>query len=235
MSRESINSYVHALSNHIPTSHLTSPVSASSESRALSIGDIPFFGLHQGPNNNVTSHAFTLTQMATHLQTLSEGLSNDDVGRNIVEEIANRVDVNLQVVKNKEVEHLKFLPSLSWSVKQQPDITVFMEGNGVLRKIVYWVEVRSSPMIFSLRKATLGATDVLRLLHSIDENCTLFTAFAIPNCTEPHAIVMWSSFKFETTNTIYENLIKEYRKWRQSCVCKWNFYLNSYHHIVYLH
>ena len=67
-------------------------------------------------------------------------------------------------------------------------------------------------MIFTIRKATLGAADLLRLLHSIDENCTQFTAFAIPNCTEPHAIVKiqvkWSSFKFETTNTIYENLIE---------------------------
>ena len=101
------------------------------ESRALSIGDIPFFGLHQDPNNNVTSRAFTLTQMATHLQILSDGLSNDDVGRNVVEEITNRVDANLHVVKNKEKEQLKSLPPLSWSVKQRPDVAVFMEQNGV--------------------------------------------------------------------------------------------------------
>ena len=124
--------------NHPPTPHLTSPVSTSSESRAISIADIPLFGLHQGPTNDVTSCAFTLTQMATHLQTVSSGLSSDDVGRNVVEEIANRVDVNLHVVKNKEIEQLKSLPPLSWSTKRRPDIAVFMEQNGVMHKIVFF-------------------------------------------------------------------------------------------------
>ena len=62
------------------------------------------------------------------------------------------------------------------------------------------VEVKSSPMLWTERKAILGAANMVHLLCNISDSVQKFTSFAFPNIDDSHCIaeiqVTWENFMF---------------------------------------
>jgi hypothetical protein len=74
-----------------------------------------------------------------------------------------------------------------------------MDSKEIVVGFTALAEVRSSPMVFTERKAILGAADMLRLLQCSDPSKLQVTTFALPNTEEPHCLieieVSWKNFQ----------------------------------------
>ena len=84
------------------------------------------------------------------------------------------------------------------SISQRPNIIVYEDSKE--EKVICTAEVRSSPMVVSERKATIGAAYLLRLLRYTDQDIKTITTFALPNMEEKQCVVQitleWRDFRF---------------------------------------
>ena len=90
--------------------------------------------------------------------------------------------VKVNTRRNREVQLTSKLPPLVTSTHERADVLVYNKED---TKVVLLVEVNSSPMLYTERKAVLGAADMLRLLRHTDKNFSVFTSFVFPKkeCT----------------------------------------------------
>jgi len=101
---------------------------------------------------------------------------NDKFAGEFMRAVCSRVDPNFYVEVNVEIELLKQLPALSASSKERHDIVVYADGSKW--NVLLTVEVRSSPMLWTERKAILGAANMVRLLRNTSDSVQKFTSFA---------------------------------------------------------
>ncbi len=89
------------------------------------------------------------------------------------------------------------LPPLVTSTHERADVLVYNKED---TKVVLLVEVNSSPMLYTERKAVLGAADMLRLLRHTDKNFSVFTSFVFPKKECPQCVikvtVKWQNLRF---------------------------------------
>ena len=83
-----------------------------------------------------------------------------------VKAIAERCGVKVNTRRNREVQLTSKLPPLVTSTHERADVLVYNKED---TKVVLLVEVNSSPMLYTERKAVLGAADMLRLLRHTDK------------------------------------------------------------------
>ncbi len=99
-----------------------------------------------------------------------------------VESICNEIKPDWEVVTNIEVPQLNELPHFTANPRQQSDVLVQFKG-----EVGFRAEVRSSPMLFTERKAIIGAADFLRLQRCKGHTeIDTITTFAFPNGDSMH-------------------------------------------------
>ena len=91
--------------------------------------------------------------------------------------IADQCGVKINTRRNREVNLTSELPPLVVSLHERADVLVYNEDSS---KLLLLIEVNSSPMIFTERKAVLGAADMIRFLRNSDKRFSEFTSFVFP-------------------------------------------------------
>ena len=78
------------------------------------------------------------------------------------------------------------------------------------KKLLTFIEVQSSPMLYTERKTILGAINVICFLRSTDLDFTEFIAFTFPNKLQKQCVikirVIWDQLKFWYTMERIPNL-----------------------------
>ena len=118
------------------------------------------------------------------LEKEGHGQFNDHIiARECIEVICNEINPNLIVKANVEIHNLQLLPTMTSTSRQRPDIVVYMDSTETV--VGFRAEVCSSPMLYTERKAILGAADLLRLQRCTDPSKLQVTTFALPNTEQP--------------------------------------------------
>ena len=123
---------------------------------------------------------------------------------------------------DSQVMGISWLSDIFSSTRERVDIAIYNEV-GTRHRLVLGIEVQSSQMIFTLRKATYFAANAVRLLRYEDPAFDQFTVFAIPSIDASSCIVkvnvQWKDLVFFVTLTCYQDAqdgIDEIRKVVQS-------------------
>ncbi len=110
------------------------------------------------------------------------------------------LSVKTIVVTDKQIPHLHELADLHSSSKQRPDMSILTMD---MKRIIMCIEVQSSPMLETERKATLLAKDLIRLLRCRDESFQGISVFCFPNSQSKRCIIgikaVWRDFYIRTT------------------------------------
>lgn len=84
---------------------------------------------------------------------------NDHIARECIEVICSEINPNLIVKANVEIHNLHLLPTMTSTSRQRPDIVVYMDSTETV--VGFRAEVCFSSMLYTERKAILGAADLL--------------------------------------------------------------------------
>ena len=121
---------------------------------------------------------------------------DDEITTACVQCICDSIKKEWLAKANCEVPELKNLHPMASSVKQRPDTDVYFK-----EEVGFPCETCSSPMLWTKRKATIGAADLLRLQRW--KRCTdinSITTFAFPNmqstCFLTEITVTWKDLIF---------------------------------------
>ena len=194
--------------------------SSSSWSKVESIGDIPkFMNDIFSEDRGVKTACYSLKEIAEYCKVSWQSniddrnnakrkQLNDEITTACVRSIGVLINPNWQAKANCEVAAFKKLQPMICSERQRPDTAVYY-GN----EVGFTSETCSSPMLWTERKATLGAADLLRLQRwkgYTDINS--ITTFAFPNMQESSCLteitVTWKSFRFYTKLTRHSNMVE---------------------------
>ena len=89
-------------------------------------------------------------------------------------------------------------------------------------KVGFIAEVQSSPMLWTERKATFGAADMLRVLRCRDHSINEIITFEFPNTQSKQCLVeiqvKWNNFCFETRTVRYRNIQKGLKRLQEIIV-----------------
>ena len=160
----------------IHVEHGATSTSSSSLSRAQSIEDLPcFVAESDSERRGKEVLCYSLQDIALALKLnpaalmskLYEQNINDHVAKECMSAICDSVDANFVVESNMQIEGMGLLSDLCSKSNQRPDIIVYTSASKT--KVVMFAEVRSSPMVYMERKATIGAANLLRLLRCTDD------------------------------------------------------------------
>ncbi len=163
---------------------------------------------------------YTLEDVASYLdidhEKLKDNLAkegkpciNDILASACVSSIVQNLSLDTipQVVTNCEMEFIKNLPHLYASTTQRPDVIVYSHDK---TRVATFIEVQSSPMVQTERKATLVAKDLLRALRCADPSLTKLSVFCFPKCRIKQCIieieVHWQSFHIVTKLTRFQEI-----------------------------
>lgn len=140
---------------------------------------------------------------------------SEKVAEKCIAAICESVDPNAVVVMDSEIAGVRELPY--WCVKsiQRPDVIVYTDNTK--KKVAVTVEIRSSPMLWTERKAIFGVTTMLRLLRCSDIEVNSFVTFAFPNLENQCIIrieVKWVGFTFETMIKRFEHVTSALAEFR---------------------
>lgn len=198
--------------------------SASVSKAEESISDIPYF--LDAPNSMLRG------QQAGHysLRGIAEELSidhaallqkytakgmrqvNDQVAGACVSAICNTINPNWNVLVNTEVKGLSKLLSMSSSTTERSDVLVILPNpRSSTPKVGFRAQVCSSPMLWTERKAILGAANHLRYQRMLGHTqINNITTFAFPNLEENHCLIeielSFKGFQFTPILTKYADV-----------------------------
>ncbi len=106
-----------------------------------------------------------------------------------------------------QVSHMHELSPLYTSTNERPDVVIYSCDETTVITII---EVNSSPMVETERKATLVAKDLLRLLRCADSSISSVSVFCFPKCEVKQCIieikVEWKYFRIFTKLTRFPKL-----------------------------
>ena len=135
--------------------------------------------------------------MASFLSVSGSGVGNEELAERCMKAIADQCGVKINTRRNREVNLTSKLPPLVVSLHERADVLVYNEDSS---KLLLLIEVNSSPMIFTERKAVLGAADMIRFLRNSDKKFSEFTSFVFPKVGHPQCIikvtVKWRDLRF---------------------------------------
>ena len=139
---------------------------------------------------------------------------NDTLAKARFVATCNCVNPNFAVYGDVEIPRCKFLLGLVSSSHERSDIVVY--ANESQNKVVVTAEVQSSPMVYTERKATIAAANLLRLPCCTNISITTVTTFALPNMHENQCIVeievTWMKLKFYSKLKRYYNGIERIKQ-----------------------
>jgi hypothetical protein len=146
---------------------------------------------------------------------------NDQVGKACIQALCDTVNTLFVVEADEEIKGVKEFPILSASTRERADIVVYADESK--KKVLLTLEIRSSPMLWAERKATLGAANLLRLLRCSTEDTIpiqKMTTFALPTMDLKQCIVeiqvTWTTnLKFLTKLTRHTDLMVGIEKIRE--------------------
>lgn len=173
--------------------------SASSASKVI---DITTLLLFSGDTNQTEpfgkdEQCYDLKALARFLSVRVSRVGNEELAEKCVKAIAEQCGVKVNTRRNREVKLTSELPPLVTSTHQRADILVYNKDD---TKVVLLIEVHSSPMLYTERKAVLGAADMLRFLRNSDKNFSEFTSFVFPKKECPQCVikitVKWHKLRF---------------------------------------
>lgn len=95
--------------------------------------------------------------------------------------------LSFYVEANREVNKMRDVPQLCSNSVEGSDIILYT--NSEKEAIVLTGEIKSSPMLFAERKASIGAANLLRLLCSSNSSIKSITTFRFPNMESKECIV----------------------------------------------
>ena len=172
--------------------------SASNASKVVDITKLPLFrGDDETEPFDEERHLYDLEALARFLCVRSFIGGHEDVAERCVKAIAEQCGVKVNTRRNREVQLTSKLPPLVTSTHERADVLVYNKED---TKVVLLVEVNSSPMLYTERKAVLGAADMLRLLRHTDKNFSVFTSFVFPKKECPQCVikvtVKWQNLRF---------------------------------------
>ena len=137
----------------------------------------------ESETRGIDSPYYTLEDIRRHLK-INEGnyeghqRINELVAKDCMMAICNTSDSNFIVVANALIEDVVYLPGLCSKAHERPDIIVYSDG--YKRKVIVTGEVRSSPMLWTERKAIRGAANLLRLLRCSNSSLQTITNLLSP-------------------------------------------------------
>ena len=172
---------------------------------------IPYFENHfKSAIRGIETPIYSLKEIAAYLHIDAESTIsvikqeynnvNDQFAKRCMEAIIQKARLSSYYVEaNCEVTGMRDLPQLCSSSIERPDIIVYT--NLSKQQIVLIGEIKSSPyMLYTERKASIGAANLLRLLRSSNYNIKSITTFALPNLQSKECIVeikiTWEDYKF---------------------------------------
>ena len=182
--------------------------SASASSQVVDISKLHMFLAHHRTEPfDCPIKAYSLDDLGSYLeipasfdQALRIEKQNEQLAARCVEAACNKMKFYIE--NDKEVMNLKglkasSLSSLVASSHERPDVIVYDERH---KKLLLVIEVQSSPMVFSERKAVVGAANALRFLRNSDNTFDEFNAFVFPKKGERQSVmkvtVTWKNFYF---------------------------------------
>ena len=172
--------------------------SASSASKVLDVTSLPFFVPE--PESELFGRdicEYDLQHLARVFNVSSSEVESEVLAERCIKAIADQCGVRVTTRRNKEVKLTSELPPLYNSTHERPDILVYNKDSN---RILLLIEVHSSPIIYTERKAVLGAADMIRFLRNSDKSFSEFTSFVFPKIGEKQCIikitVKWQEFKF---------------------------------------
>lgn len=118
------------------------------------------------------------------------GVGSDELAERCMKAIADRCGVKVKTRRNREVKLTSELPPLVISTHERADVLVYNEDGS---KVALLIEVNSSPMLFTERKAVLGAADMIRFHRISSIMFSGFTSFVFPKigsrqCVPDHTL-----------------------------------------------
>ena len=121
---------------------------------------------------------------------------NDQFGKRCMEAIIQKAGLSFYVEVNCEVKGMRDLPQLfSNSIETS--------------EVVLTGEIKSSTMLMTERKASIGAANLLRLLRSSNNSIKSITKFCLPNMQSDKCItkidVTWENYLFNL-NSRYQSI-----------------------------
>ena len=133
---------------------------------------------------------------------------NHQFGKKCMEAIIEKLGLSFYVEANCEVKGMRDLPQLCSNSIERSDIIVYTDSGK--KHIVLTGEIKSSPMLWTERKASIGAANLLRLLRSSNSNINSITTFAFPNMQSNECIIKiemtWHDYKFKSKLTRYTTI-----------------------------
>ena len=191
------------------TSHAFYPrqPSASASSQVVDISQLHMFLAQPGTEPFDTPKTlYSLDELASHLgiegsfdRNLSIQKQNAQLATKCVEAACNKKFYieNDREVTNLEGLKISSLSSLVASSHERADVIVYDEQH---KKLLLLIEVQSSPMVYSERKAVIGAANALRFLRNSDSSFEEFNSFVFPKKGEKQSVmkvtVTWMNFHF---------------------------------------
>ena len=183
--------------------------SASASSRVVDISKLHMFLAHHRTEPfDRPIKAYSLDDLGSHLeipasfdQALSMQKQNEQLATRCVEAACN--NRKFYIENDKEVMNVKglktsSLSSLVASSHEGADVIVYGEWH---KKLLLLIEVQSSSIVFSERKAVLGAANPLHFLRNSDNNFDEFNSFVFPKKGERQSVmkvtVTWKNFHFQ--------------------------------------
>lgn len=171
--------------------------------KAESIKDLPYFeDTPSSARRGIVSTDYSLRRIAEELKVdhvallkkyEGEGKKqvNDQVAGECVSVICSTIDPNWEVLVNEEVGGLGKLSSISSSPKERSDVSVILcNPRSSTHLVGFRAEVCSSPMIWTERKAILGAANHLRYQRMLGHTqIKSITTFAFPKLEVNHCLI----------------------------------------------
>ena len=112
-------------------------------------------------------------------------------------------------INNCQIPNLHLLSDMFCSSKIRPDIAIYLNAYQK-SKLILSMEIQSSPMVRTLRKATYLAANLLRFERFADDNITEYSVFAIPSIDLYSCIVevnvKWEQLQFHVTLILYTDI-----------------------------
>ncbi len=136
---------------------------------------------------------------------------NDPIACKCIRKLLIQMKLNAVPIlsTNRQMPYMADLPHVCASTNERSDVVIYSHDKST---VITVIEVNSSLMIHTERKATLVAKDLLRLLRYADPSLSTLSVFCFPKCKVLHCIVEikveWKYFCIFTTLKRFPNLKK---------------------------
>ena len=168
--------------------------SSSSASKAVPISASPYFKLDKYSaryyDADHIENSYALETVVgnfynTYLKSCSEsgsGVVSEELAKRWLQQDLFSYYQDLDYTVRCKIPGMHALPAMYCGSRIKPDVAVYQKSDRC--KLVFAVEVQSSPMIETLKKTTYLAASILRFLKCENKDVNEFTAFAIPSIKE---------------------------------------------------